>query len=332
VTAFPPEVSLRGTAAETRPAAALPEGIPDPPRPGASSGNLAGYTSWLSGAAEVLRRRVEANGAELERLRAEWDHVIRNLQRLRPEEISAVVEAQARLREVIAADRAVHQLVELQCREVAGWAEALGRPPTDDELVERLLDGAAAERAQVTADMFEVTAEAISGVVLDLEVVRREALREPERAAVGLFEVGRRLTGVADDLRERARTADLRPEPGEPLPAALRRCAQALGSRLRATVEWTGPDSVGKATAAALAAVVEECLRHLATLPGTEARVAVSVEPGGAAAVRVSTPGPGLLPEEDARWLGRSRARAALAGGRLLCGPDGEGSFVELRI
>ncbi|HEY0410754.1 MAG TPA: hypothetical protein VGE42_10855, partial [Candidatus Dormibacteraeota bacterium] len=67
MTAHPLEVSLVGTAAtpESRPASAWPEQIPDPPRPGSSSGTLAGYTSWLSGAAEVLRRRVEANGAEL---------------------------------------------------------------------------------------------------------------------------------------------------------------------------------------------------------------------------------------------------------------------------
>ncbi|HEY2703924.1 MAG TPA: hypothetical protein VGL20_09560 [Candidatus Dormibacteraeota bacterium] len=332
MTAVPPEVTLVGAAAETRPAPAWPEGIPAPPRPGGESGTLAGYASWLSGVAEVLRRRVDTNAAELERLAAEWNHVLRNLQRLRPEEISAVVEAQARVREVIAADGALHQLIELQRREVAGWAEALGGPRTDAELVGRLLDGATAERAQVTTEMFEVTAEAITGVVLDLEVVRREALREPERAAVGLFEVGRRLTGVAEDLRERARAADLRPAPGESLPAALRRCAQALGTRLRATVVWRGSETVGAAAAAALPPVVEECLRHLAATPGTEAEVVVSVSDGGGVLLRVTTPGDGLLPGGDERWLERARARAALAGGRLLCGPAGDGSLMELHL
>ena len=334
MTAHPLEVSLVGTAAtpESRPASAWPEQIPDPPRPGSSSGTLAGYTSWLSGAAEVLRRRVEANGAELERLAAEWDHVIRNLQRLRPEEISAVAEAHARLREAIAADRALHQLVELQRGQVAGWAEALGGPPGDPALVGRLLECATAERAQVTEEMFELTVEAIAGAVLDLEVVRREALREPERAAVGLFEVGRRLTGVAEDLRERARAADLRPAPGEPLPAALRRCAQVLGTRLRATVVWSGPETVGAGAAAALPPVVEECLRHLATTPGTEVEVAVTVAPGGGVVLRITSPGRGLLPAEDEPWLVRSRARAALAGGRLVCGPRGPGSLLELHL
>ncbi len=326
------EVTLVGAAAGTRPAPAWPEGIPAPPRPGGESGTLAGYADWLAGVAEALRGRVDANRAEHERLAAEWNHVIRNLQRLRPEEIIAVVEAQARVREVIAADRALHQLIELQRREVAGWAEALGGPRTDAELVGRLLDGATAERAQVTTEMFEVTAEAITGVVLDLEVVRREALREPERAAVGLFEVGRRLTGVAEDLRDRARAADLRPVPGEALPAALRRCAQALGTRLRTTVVWRGSESVAATAAVTLPPVVEECLRHLAATPGTEAEVVVSVSDAGGVLLRVTTPGDGLLPGAEEPWLERARARAALAGGRLLCGPAGDGSLMELHL
>lgn len=330
----PPEVTLRGSAAPgSRPVPAWPEEIADPPRPGSSGGSLAAYAAWLAGAAEVLRRRVDANGAELERLGAEWAHVIRNLERLRPEEIGAVVEEQARLRETIAADRALRELVEQQRRQVAGWADALAGPLADPALVGRVLDGATAERARITAEMFEVTAEAIAGAVLDLEVVRREALREPERAAVGLFEVGRRLTGVAEDLRERARAADLRPAPGEPLPAALRRCAQALGTRVRATVVWTGPERVDARVATALAAVVEECLRHLGTSPGTEVEVAVSVAEGGSGAVlRITTPGTGLLPDEEGAWLARARARAALAGGRLGCGAGGDGSLLELHL
>jgi hypothetical protein len=329
----PLEVGLRGAAArEARPASAWPEEIADPPRPGRSSASLAAYIAWLSGAAEVLSRRVEANGAELDRLASEWDHVVRNLERLRPEEIRSVAEAQARLREVMAADRALHEHVELQRRQVAAWAEALGGPLTDPELVGRLLDGAAAERARVTAEMFELTAEAIAGAVLDLEVVRREALREPERAAVGLFEAGRRLTGAAEGLRELARAADLRPRPDEPLPTALRRCAEALGPHVRAEVVWTGPQAVEPRAATAIPAVVEECLRHLATIPDTEVQVTVTVEPGGAAAVRVTTPGRGLLPVEDESWLVRSRARAALAGGSLSCGPTDGGTFVELNL
>lgn len=327
------EVGLVGSPTrEARPAWSWPEEIADPPLPGPQGGSLAPYLAWLSGAAEVLSRRVGANAAELERLAAEWEHVVRNLERLRPEEITAVAEAQSRLREVIAADRALHELVEMQRRHMAGWAEALGGPLADPALLGRVLDGVAAERARVTDEMFELAAEAIAGAVLDLEVVRRESLREPDHAAVGLFELGRRLIGVAEGLRERARAADLRPGAGEALPATLRRCAAALGTRLLATVEWTGPEAVGSGAAAAIAAVVEECLRELALTAGTEVRVAVSVGEEGGSALRITTPGPGLLPEEDTPWLARSRVRAALAGGRLVCEPAGDGSVVELRL
>jgi hypothetical protein len=325
-------VELRGAPArEPRRHPVWPEEIADPPAPGSSAASVAAYVAWLTGAAEVLGRRVETNSAELERLASEWDHVVRNAGRLRPEEIGAVAEGQARVREAIAADRALRELVEMQRRQVAGWAEALGGPLSDPALVGALLDGAAAERAAVTAEMFEISAEAISGAVLDLEVVRRESLREPERAPVGLFEAGRRLSAAAEDLRERARTGDLRRRPEESLLSVLQRCAQVLGTRVRVAVSWTGPQAVDPRAAVAIAAVVEECLRQLATLPGGEAEVAVAVEPQGAATVRITAAGGGRLPVEGAVWLARARAHAALAQGRLACAPAGEGMIVELR-
>lgn len=324
-------VELRGAPArEPRPQPAWPEEIADPPPPGSSSASVAAYVAWLGGAAEVLGRRVETNTAELERLSSEWDHVVRNLSRLRPEEIGAVAEAQARLRESIAADRALRELVEVQRRQVAGWAEALGGPLADPALVGVLLDGATAERAEVTAELFEVTAEAISGAVLDLEVVRREALREPERAPVGLFEAGRRLAATAEGLRERARAGDLRRRDDESLLSVLQRCAQTLGTRVRVSVSWSGPQGVEPRAAAAIAAVVEECLRHLATLEDAGAEVAVNVDGRGGAALRVTTDGTGLLPEDTAVWMARARAHAARAGGMLVCGPAGDGAIVEL--
>ena len=159
-----------------------PDEIAEPPQPGRSGGSPAPYLAWLTGAAEVLRRRVEVNAAELERLAAEWAHVVHNPGRLRSEEISAVAESQAQLRETIAADRALHQLIEVQRREVAGWAETLAGPHTDPALLGHLLDDIAAERVRATEAMLELAGEAITGAVLDLEVVRRESMQDPARA------------------------------------------------------------------------------------------------------------------------------------------------------
>jgi hypothetical protein len=344
---MPREVSLLGASGREQRAPALPAELGSPPEPGESP---APYLEWLAAAAGVLAGRVEANAAELERLAAEWGHVIRNLERLRPEEITEVAESQARVREAIAADRALLALVELQRQQLEGWAEAVAvaaaavppppepepapppAPPplVDDVLAVRLLDGAVEERARLIADLFELTGEALAGAVLDLEVVRRESLREPERAAVGLFEVGRRLTGAADGIRQQARAADLRPRADESLPAALRRAAETLGAQLRTTVAWSGPEAIDPRAATAVFAVVEECLRHLATVPGTEVAVAVDAVGAGALMLRVATSGGGLTPAGEPPWLVRSRVRAAVAGARLECAADG--TRVELHL
>jgi hypothetical protein len=316
-----------------------PEDIPLPPRPAASAESLSQYLGWLDGASGVLDRRIDHHEVELEQLGAQWTHVVRNLGRLRPEEVTSVVEGQARLREALAADRALRDLMEIQRRQVIAWAEVVGRPAmaearpsTDEALVGRLLDDVAAERARTAAAMLEVAVEAIAGVVLDLEVVRREGRYDPGRVALGLVELRQRLAGVADGLRQRSQTAGVQLLAGEPLPAALRRLADAHRPAVRAGVAWSGPEVVGARAGAAVPGVVLECLQHLADAPGAAAEVAVHVDGGGAVVVRILTDGDGLLAAEDAPWLVRARARAALAGGRLLCGRAGSGSLVDLRL
>ena len=308
-----------------------PGGIPGT-RGEPAADSPAHFLAWLEGSARVLGRRVEQNAAELERVRAQWEHVVRNLGRLRPEEVAALVETQARLREAIAADRALRDLIEVQRRQVAGWAEVRGSPAIDEALIGRLLDDVSAERAATAEVMLEVAGEAIAGVVLDLEVVRREGRYDPARTGLGLVELRQRLAGVAEGLRERARTAGARVLPDEPLPVALRRLAAAHLPAVRAGIAWTGPEAVGAGSARAVAAVVLECLQHLARVPGTLAEVAVHVDGGGAVAVRILTEGEGLRAADGDPWLVRSRARAALADGRLHCGRVGGGSFVDLRL
>ena len=309
-----------------------PDEIADPPRPGRSGGSPAPYLAWLSGAAEVLRRRVEVNAAELERLAAEWSHVVRNPGRLRSEELSAVAERQARLRETIAADRALHQLIEVQRREVAGWAETVAGPHTDPALLGHLLDDIAAERVRATEAMLELAGEAITGAVLDLEVVRREAMRDPAHAGPRLEELRARLAGAAQALRDRSQAARSGPRAGDTLIEAVRRCLGAYAGRVDAELTWTGPEDGGQRAAAALPWVVDECLGHLAGAEAVRAEIGVRVDDAGTATVRIATAGPALLPAEDASWLIRARARAALAGGSLHCGRAGDGSFVEVRF
>jgi hypothetical protein len=308
-----------------------PDEIAEPPQPRHSGGSPAPYLAWLADAAEVLKRRVETNAAELDRLAAEWAHVVRNPGRLRSEEISAVAESQARIRETLAADRALHQLIEAQRREMAGWAAALPGELADPALLARLLDDVAAERARATEAMLELAGEAITGAVLDLEVVRRETMRDPSVAASGLEALRVRLTGVAQGLRDRSTAVRSGPRPGDTLPVALRRVLKAHAARIRAELSWSGPEAAGERALATLPWVVDECLVHLTAAGATAATVAVSVDEAANAALRIAASGPVLLPAEDAAWLVRCRARVALAGGHLACGRAGDGSFVEVR-
>jgi len=309
-----------------------PDEIADPPQPGRSAGSPAPYLAWLSGAAEVLRRRVEVNAAELDRLAAEWAHVVRNPGRLRSEELSSIVEDQARLREAIAADRALHQLIEVQRREVAGWAETLTGPHTDPALLGHLLDDIVAERVRTTEAMLELAGEAITGAVLDLEVVRRETMRDATRTVPRLDELRARLGGAAQALRDRSTAARTGPRAGDTLVEAVRRCIGAYAGRVDAELTWTGDEDGGQGAAAAFPWVVDECLGHLAGAGAVRAEVGVRVVDADTATVRIATAGPALLPAEDSSWLIRARARAALAGGTLHCGRAGDGSYVEVRF
>jgi hypothetical protein len=180
--------------------------------------------------------------------------------------------------------------------------------------------------------MLEVAGEAITGAVLDLEVVRREAIRDPSLAVPGLDRLRGRLTGVAQTLRDRSQAVRSGPRAGDTLPAAVRRCIDAHAAGIRAVLSWSGPETAGEAALAALPWVVDECLGHLASAGATEATVAVTVDEAGDASLRIAASGTLLLPVEDAAWLVRSRARVALAGGRLVCGRAGEGTFVEVRL
>ena len=113
---------------------------------------------------------------------------------------------------------------------------------------------------------------------------------------------------------------------------ALTRVADRRSAQVRCAILYRGPELGDVAAAAAIIAVTQECIDHLAMVPGANCEVTVEHAPEQSTALRTGTSSAALLPDGDAAWLVRSRARAALGGGRLVCGRAGEGSFVEARF
>ena len=97
---------------------ATAERFPELPAPVAS---IAGYRSWLEAARARLTARSTHNGEELSRLSSQWIHISRNLTRFRPDEVAALVEAQARVRERLAADGALAELLTRAGAHLQAW-------------------------------------------------------------------------------------------------------------------------------------------------------------------------------------------------------------------
>jgi len=306
-----------------------PASIPEAPAPGAGGTSLAPLLAWLDLACAVLETRVARHQAERERLGSQWTHVLRNLDRLRPEEINAVAEGQARMREGIASDAALHDVLRRQRAHLAAWAEALDSPLTDPTLVRRLLDDAAAERAQITEQVVRTAVDALASVALDFEVLERHLRHDPAQAPGVLDGLRGRVSATVEKLLDVPGVEAVH-RPGEPLLASLQRIGERHGGRLHLT--WSGSDLRDGDACAAVAWVLHECLGHLARVPEAILETAVEVGASGMVAVRFATAGAALLPDGDPAWLVRSRARVALAHGRLLCGQAGAGSFVEVRF
>ncbi|HET9050054.1 MAG TPA: hypothetical protein VFO60_00025, partial [Candidatus Dormibacteraeota bacterium] len=123
---------------------------------------------------------------------------------------------------------------------------------------------------------------------------------------------------------------------GEPLQPALRRITDRYAHRVSVSLRWSGHEVREHELATAIAAITAECLDHVAEAPDSSCEVSVEVGPSGVS-LRIATPTAAFLPDDEPSWLVRSRARAAIGGGRLLCARAGEasatsGSVVEARF
>lgn len=309
-----------------------PPGVPEPPPPGSGGSSLDPYLAWLDVARGLLDVRVAANHAELDRLRSQWTHVVRNLDRLRPEEVASVHDGQVVLRERIASDAALHHLLCTERERVARWGDALGGPLLDPSLVRRLLDDVVAERSMLAAGVVTAAIDALSRVSLDLDVAQRHIERDPSAAAQDLAAIRERMAAVCEELRDLPGAVDIRQLAGEPLRLTLQRCVEQHRHWLDAELEWNGGEVHDAETAAAIPWVLQECLHYLARGERQGVRVIVDAGPEDAVALRIAIASVALLPDGDPGWLVRSRARVAMASGRLLCGRAGTGSFVEARF
>lgn len=331
------------------PEEAWPAAIGDPPSP--DTGSLAPYIAWLERARQVLGARAARNRDELQRLSSQWLHISGNLVRFRSEEVASVVESQSRVRERLAADetcshllllvRAYLRALEEVAAAEAGGAELLGvpddrrdpggrpatepaaAPPADVELVRRLLDDAAADRADDARRRLGVVLEALSAIALDMEVVQREADRDPSSAAAALRGLQDRLGGAVDDLRGEPGLVRVEPRPGEPFHATLRRCLEDYQPRLAGDVAWSGGDPASAEVRAAVLWIAQEFLAACAGAGAGRANLALTTTAEGSV-LRLTADLRSAPPEAaEPGWVLRCRARAAVAGGSLAVSAGG---------
>jgi signal transduction histidine kinase len=334
------EAELTGTAygdlAEPAlPDEAWPEIIPEPPAP---EDDLGGYLSWLDTARSVLGARSARNRDELQRVNSQWVLAQRHLTLLRPEEVTSLVEGQARLRERIAADDTVCHLLRTIGNHLATWAasapaQEMLLPAADLDLVRRLLDESAEERARAGRELMGTVLETLCSITLDMEVVQRQAEHHPELAPRAVRDLQTRIADMVEDLRDLPHTQLVTPDPGEPLHATLRRCVDQHQSRLAVDLAWSGGEGASGQVGSAAAWITQEFLvaaaRHGARAAGialrlSEQRTVVTLTADAGVAEVAGGVEPG--------WLLRCRARAAVAGGGLSVESSPQRCAVEVRF
>jgi hypothetical protein len=311
------------------PEEAWPAIIPEVPVVAGDS--LAPVLQWLEIARSVLSARASRNRDELQRLSSQWVHLSRNLARFRAEEVAALVEAQARVRERIAGDETACHLIRLVSAHLEGWERAPDAVAPGDaggadrELMRRLLDGAAEDRARSAHALLEGLLERLAGLALDMEVVQREVDHEPHRAAETVRALQDRLTGVVEDLRGLPGTAVVAPLDGEPLHATLRRCLERYQPGVAPDLAWTGGEPADPEVRAAVLWVVQEFLAGSTAAGGRAPRVSLA-NGGDEVVLRLTAEVPGGADgAAEPGWVLRSRTRAAVAGGTLAAVPQDGG-------
>ena len=302
------------------PERAWPEAIPAPPAPEA---DLSAHLAWLGIARDVLGARAARNRDEVQRLSSQWLVAQRHLERVRPEEVSALVENQARLRERIAADEIASRLLRTLGAQLAAWEAAHPAPDAplvqaDLALVRRLLDESAEQRARAARELTASVLEVLCGVALDMEVVQRQLEHEPGTAAGAFHDLTLRITDAVDDLRALPHTEVVTPLEHEALHLTLRRCADRHRARLVVDLAWSGAEPEAEEVRAAVAWVAQEFLVAAVEDGAASAGMVLSGDAGGTLlALRVDPPIPMQADGDEPGWLLRCRARAAVAGGTL---------------
>ena len=329
--------SAHGDVAELGvPDEAWPEAIPAAPAP---EDDLSAHLAWLEVARDVLSARAARNRDELLRLSSQWLVAQRHLDRVRPEEVAALVETQARLRERVAADETACHLLSTMGSRLGAWETAhpapeAPLPQADLALIRRLLDESSEQRARAAREVVGTVLEVLSGVALDMEVVQRQVEHDPASAENALRELGNRIADAVDDLRGLPDTVVVTPAGGEALHATLRRYADRHRPRLLADLAWSGSEPEDAEVRAAIAWIAQEFL--VAATQGDAGTAGIALSGGFDGTLLALTTGAGIAEADggvEPGWLLRCRARAAVAGG-VLAVDIGEGPrcAVEVRF
>jgi hypothetical protein len=333
------EVELTGIAGATEaplPEDAWPEAIPEPPSPEHS---LDAYIRWIDVARTVLGARAARDRDDVQRLGTQWLLASRNLSRFTPEEVAVLVEAQAKVRERVAADQVAARLLAVVGQQLAEWelahpgaevAEAV--PAADLEVVRRLLDEATADRVRATRGLMQSVLDVLCAVTLELEIVQREVEQDPANSAEAFTGVQARLAGLVADLRNLPYSEAVVPEDGEALHITLGRCVDRHAG-LSVDLAWSGAEPQEGEVRTAVTWITQEYLSSASDAGATSAGLALSGALGEAVLRLTADACTAELRDGiEPGWLLRCRARAAVAGGELIAESAHEWCAIEVRF
>jgi signal transduction histidine kinase len=199
------------------------------------------------------------------------------------------------------------------------------------------------ERARIAREMHDVLAHRMSMVSLHAGALEVRTDARPEEVAIAAgairasaHEALEELRGVIGVLREGAAGRPEPPQPGLADVPELVDGARAMGMTVSYTcaVPAGGPSVVLGRTAYR---IVQEGLTNARKhAPGSQVRVLLEGASGGELRIRISNPcpRPGLRPDVPGAGMGLVGVseRAALAGGRVEYGPEGDGFRLEARL
>lgn len=261
-----------------------------------------------------------------------WQHMLPALSAFRPAEVDDVISA----RIAAAARRGAAEALLDMARTERARLQAETEVELETEFsgaraLRRLLEGVAAERAEMSRIASAKLLEVLCDVALDLEITERSARDAGPEVHQALTEMRTHIIEAANTLRSLPESYEVAADTDESVVSVLTACIARYADTLDAELRWDGAEPVSAETAMALIWVVEELLHHLHTVRAGAALFEVAVD--SEVHLVVTTPSAAFdLDDVEPQWLLRCQLRLQLADGDITVLTGGDGTGIEASL